>query len=156
MHKSSHLKRRHCDGFTMVEMIAVLVIVGILTAISGVFLAPMAQGFVSGRRMLRAANASEFALERLTQLLTTAEGDTLTLSAGNTAITMESQTGDESSNAITVAFDSGANTITLNGGALIEDVASYSVDVVDGVISNRVAFQFADEWPIDLLVYPRN
>ncbi len=156
MHKLSHTNRRRRAGFTLVETISVLVIIGILTAVSGVFLAPMVQGFVSGRRMLRVAGTSQFALERLTHFLLMADGDNLTLSAGNTAITMDSYTGDDSSVEITIAFDSVANTITQNGDALIENVAAYSVDVLDGVVSNRITFQLANEWPIDLVVYPRN
>ncbi len=152
---TTNVGRERRAGFSLVELVAVLLIIGIVAAVAGAFVAPLAQGFVSGRRMLRAANASQFALERMSQLLAMASGQTIVVT-GNSEIFVDSQTGEESDRDVLLAFDADSHAINLNGEPLLTDVAAYSVAYAGGMISNRVVFRFAPNCPLDLVIFPRN
>jgi prepilin-type N-terminal cleavage/methylation domain-containing protein len=144
-----------CGGFTLVELIAVLVLIGILGAVSGIFMVPMAQSFASGRRMLRSASSSQFAFDRMIQLMSRAGSHSIVVGSGQ--IDFNVRTGEDSTEAVQLRYDSATDQLLLDGEPLLQDVAEYKVAyTAAGVILNRIVFNSAPGMPVDLAIYPRN
>ena len=132
-----------------------MVLIGIIGALSGIFIAPMAQSYSAGRRMLQTASASQFALSRLHQLMSRAAASSVIVESGR--IDFDVYTGEETTQPMQVRYDSATEQLLLDGAPLLYDVAEYEVTyTADRVILNRITFNSAPNYPIDLAVYPRN
>lgn len=149
------LKQTRRAGFTLLELIAVMVLIGVMGAVSGVFIAPMAQSFATGRRMLRTASSSQFAFDRMNRLMSRARYHSILVGSGQIDFYM--QTGEDTTQAVQLRHDSATDQLLLDGEPLLQDVADYKVAyTADGVILSRIVFNSAPDMPIDLAVYPRN
>lgn len=149
--KKRRIKR---GGFTLVELITVMVLIGIVGSVSGVFLAPMAKSYISGRNMVRTAGTSRFAFDRLNQLMTRTVGPTVV--AAGKMINFRVQTDGKTTQAMQLSYEAGTGRLLLNGEPLLKDLADYSVVYTNGVILNRFVFKAAPGTPVDLILHPRN
>jgi len=142
-------------GVTLIELIAVLLLIGIISAVSGTFMAPMAQSFLSGRKMLRVASASEFAMAHLNYLMSRALAHSIVVGDGQ--IDFDIQTDEETTRSVQVRYDSSTKTLLVDASPLLWDISSYEVSLTnDGAIDNRITYQVAPTMPIELIVFPRN
>jgi prepilin-type N-terminal cleavage/methylation domain-containing protein len=65
-----NVRRGKTAGFSLVEVIAVLVLVGILTALAGIGILPIAQGLATAKINAESASKTQLALTRLTREFT--------------------------------------------------------------------------------------
>ena len=139
----------------MLELITVMVLIGVISAVSGVYLAPMAQSYSSGRRMLRTANSSRFGMDRISQLMSRARDGSIVI-VDSAHINFSVQTGEKTVESMQLRLNRAENRILLNEEPLMRDVDDYTVAYTNGVIVNRIFFSAAPNTPVDLAVYPRN
>lgn len=114
------MKRPSQSGFTLIEVVAVLVLIGVLAVSTVVSLLPMAEGFVLARRNADAARKAQHAMGRITGEFTTI---TNVLSGTGNAITydfLEASGG---------AFLPRRRTLARSGPALLLDGIALSDDV---------------------------
>ena len=122
------LKRRHhkqsAGGFTMIEMIAVLVLVGLLVALAGTGLTAAVQGYLMARESTAMAQKAQLALTRLSNEFLVCydcipEGE----DANNgLPFTYDNVLADDR----VVALD--GDTITVNGTPLVDRVSAFTLD----------------------------
>lgn len=147
-------RRMQHGGFTLVELVAVMVLIGIVGSVSGVFLAPMVKSYFSGRNMVRTASTSRFAFDRINQLMSRTAGPTVV--AGSKMINFRVQTGDTSTQAMQLRYEAGTGRLLLNNEPLLKGLSDYTVVYTNGAIRNRFVFNAAPDMPVDLIVHPRN
>ena len=139
----------------MLKLVTVMVLIGVISAISGVYMAPMVQSYSSGRRMLRTANSSRFGMDRISQLLSRARADSIVLT-GSDHIYFSVHTGPSMAQSMRLLHNPSQNSILLDGEPLLRDVDAFTVAYTNGVIFTRIFFGAAPNTPVDLAVYPRN
>ena len=115
----------HCQSFTLVELIAVLIIGGILLSVAGIGLVNVAHGFERARRSAEAAQKAQLTISRMTRELSA--GATIT-SSTTSSLAFTSQRYP-SGQAIT---RSGTN-LFFGPDILVDGVSSFSVAVVTGM-----------------------
>ena len=111
---------RNKKGFTLVEMIAALVVLGFLAAGLSVMISNGVQAYVNNRRSAEAAQKAQFAMRRITRELL--DLTSISAASGN-SITYESLYGT-----FTMAL-SGSQINLSQGGTtkpIIDDVATYT------------------------------
>lgn len=115
-------------GFSLVEIIAVLVLVGVLTAAAGLAAVPMAQGFLQAIRNTEVAGKVQLAMARMDRDFTvtsevgTGTGSSMTFRSRDSAGTLVWQTLSWSG----VSGDP----LTLDGITLLDDVSSFQLSYV--------------------------
>ncbi len=109
-------------GFTLIEIIVSLVLLGILAATVFNFAGQAVRGFFISRDAMEITQKAQIALNRMRAEFTYLD-ITQTVTGASTSIsyTAEFPEGTETN---TIAYDAGAGTITLDGVTLIDDVAT--------------------------------
>lgn len=114
-----------CRQFTLVELIAVLILGGILLAVAGIGLANVAHGFERARISGETAQKAQLAITRITKELTA--GATVTApTATSIAFTSPRYPGGQS-----IALN-GTNLLFGLDDVLVDGVSSFNVAVVTG------------------------
>jgi prepilin-type N-terminal cleavage/methylation domain-containing protein len=114
-----------CRRFTLVEMVAVLIIGGILVAVAGIGLANAAHGFERARATNETAQKAQLAIGRLTKELTA--GATVSATTA-TSITFSSPRYPGGQ---TVAL--AGTQLRLGADTLVDEVSNFSVSTTAGL-----------------------
>ncbi len=132
-------------GFTMVELVLSLVILGIIGAIGAMGLTDAVRGYMYGVDNANLAGKAQAALDRINLELThinfwdetnDVEQDGVTASS-TTSMTYDVDFGDnrDSEDGVVLAYNSGAGTLTLKSGGdakiLVDDVTDFSLEYFD-------------------------
>ena len=132
--------KRHTknSGFTLIEMIAVLVIVGVLAAVAGMGIVKAAQAFAFNNEATALAQKAELTMERLRRSL---ENLTNITSASSSSIALQRLRGES---IISESYSLSGNNLIVNSS---EDGAG-SNTLTDLVSSFSMAYKLADntEW----------
>jgi len=116
-------------GFTLIEIIVTLILVGILAVIGSIGLVNMVQGYVTTKTNAAATQKGQIALLQMTKLMTYAR----TINNGATPGSMTFITYDTGSPTVTtthtLSFSNGA--VTLDNDTLIDHVQSFKFGYFD-------------------------
>ena len=113
------------QGFTLIEIIAVLVLVSVLVLASTIALLPMAEGFLQMRRNVDASQKSHLAMSRIVREFTAI---TNVVSGGQRTITYDSLDPAGSPYRRTLTWDGNAGSpLTLSGAPLSDDVRYFEL-----------------------------
>ncbi len=104
-------------GFTLIEVVVTLVLVGIMAAVAGMGIVQGVQGYVFARENACTTQKAQLAMSRMSRELL--ELTHVTTAAGNQIVY------DRDSLSHTITFASG--TITIDGNVLVDDVSSLSL-----------------------------
>jgi type II secretory pathway pseudopilin PulG len=112
-----------------VEIIVVLVLVGVLTAMAGMALVPIAESFVMSRRNLETAQKAQHALSRITRELSVIDTNAFPViyDSGRSIDLLALQTNGVSQS-FTFAWDGTVGSpLLMNGDPLVGNVREFSV-----------------------------
>jgi prepilin-type N-terminal cleavage/methylation domain-containing protein len=161
-------------GYTLIEIIASLVIVGIIATFSSLFLVVGIEGYEFTRKAADAAMKTEVALNRISLELRSISSITSAPVAPSTGTSITyNSSNDKLAGTRTIKFDSGSIYITVadtdvNGTyKLLDDVSSLLLSVTPANLDNvvgapeeaayiDVGFSLSGMPDFELRVYPRN
>ena len=154
------------SGFTLIEVIVSLMLVGVLAAIGGTMLTEGIKGYVFSKDCAEIAQKAELAFSRLTNEITRLQD--VTADSTSSSITINNTKGNK-----TIELDDGK--IKINGDILIDNVNSFELTYYDPddnewspgndigdlsavKIELFISTQLNDEQPIEFATYvtPRN
>ena len=138
---------RAADGFTLIEMIVSMVLLGIVFTVAALFFSTMVRGYAESSLAASTAQAAEIATDRMVEELKDASGTITAQNAGG---------GSTTTGATTVTYTSSDPLLTGNRGIvysggdlyirvdgtdhlLLEDLASFGVDLVEADIDGNAA-----------------
>jgi prepilin-type N-terminal cleavage/methylation domain-containing protein len=124
---------RNKRGFTLIEVIAVLVLVGIIAAVAGLGIVKVAEGYLFARLNAEAAQKTQIAIARITKELATA---TAVTAAGASSVTFTRPESPGSSTTYTnvIDFSGGAVRVNVNGAGartLIDNATAFALEYRD-------------------------
>lgn len=106
-------------GFTLIELIITLVIVGVLSAVAGMGLVQVVNGYLLTKESATLSQKAQLAMARMVRELTSIS----TIGAGaSTTITYTAVTGDGVTETHTISLDEPNNLVKLNDDTLVDDV----------------------------------
>ena len=108
-------------GFTLIEVVVTLVLVGIMAAVAGMAIVQGVQGYVFARENATTTQKAQLAMVRMSRELIELTDVT---SAGDSPTTI---VYDRDSDSHTIAFDNVNACVTLDAGVLVDDVSSLSL-----------------------------
>jgi prepilin-type N-terminal cleavage/methylation domain-containing protein len=161
--------RTSSDGFTLVEIIASLMLVGILASVAGMFIVTGMQSYETATTASEGALKAQIAINRIIAELTRIDPDQSVTVTPNTAIVYR-HTDLTPTQSRTLSYDGTQKRINLTAAGtvypLIGDVASFTLSEtsadMDGDGNNEIAyvdisFTVADIGnAFSLRIYPRN
>jgi prepilin-type N-terminal cleavage/methylation domain-containing protein len=119
------------DGFTLVEMLGALLLVGILAALTGMLLAPMAQTFLNTREAARMMQDGQLAMARLAREFTTVSN---VVSSSSTTITYDTLDSAGDSHRRTLEWSGTPDDpLMLEGHTLIDALQRFELSYMDTV-----------------------
>lgn len=125
------MKRRE---FTLVEVVTVLVLTGILSAVAGLFLETALEAFTTTRINSAVSQKAQLAVCRISRELIFATAAPV-ISPGGTAITFSSRYPGEPEVTRTISWNSGTGLVTLGADVLIDGISACSFSAYgDGTI----------------------
>jgi len=114
------VKKKSQRGFTLIELIAVLVILGIVSVLGSMGLVEIARGYIFSKKNVSASGQTQVAMSRLVKEFSAIRSVT---SATDTAITYTRTPGETH----TVSWDAGSQSVKLDNDILIGNVQSFSL-----------------------------
>ncbi len=111
-------------GFTLIEVVAVLLLVGLLVLASTIALLPMVEGFMQVRRNVDAAQKSQLAMGRIVREFTTISN---VVSSTQQLITYDYLDPAGATHRRTLTWGGAGSPLTLNGVALSDDVGQFEL-----------------------------
>lgn len=147
----SHHQHRQRKGFSFLEIVAVLVIIGIVSAVAGLGLTGATQAYLSGRNHVENAQKAQLVMNRIVKEFFYPVNTPVITDGGNT-LTFSRGTG------VAIQWDgnSGGN-LTLNGQLFCAGVQAFNASAqADG--STRVALTLSSATAVEYAVnlFPRN
>ena len=134
------------NGFTLIELVTVILIVAILSAIAGMGLVQIVNGYVFARKNAAAAQQAQIALTRLVNELSEIRSVPSVPSPSATALTYQRINATTGLPETHKLFWAGADQpITLDGDALIGKVESFSLMYHDSFDKPASAYSSATE-----------
>lgn len=109
-------------GFTLIEVIAVLLLVAVLGLVTILGMVPVVDGFAQVRENIVAAQKAHLAMARITREFTTL---TNVVSGGETSIIYDYLDSEGNDWRRTLAWNGSGTPVTLNGAVLTDDVAGF-------------------------------
>jgi prepilin-type N-terminal cleavage/methylation domain-containing protein len=113
-------------GFTLVEAIASLVLIGIIAAIAGIGLVQISEGYVFSKRNAETVQKAQFAMTRLVK-----EVAALTAISDPAAASV-TITRPQGGTSVTQAIALSGNAVQINGVTLIDQVTAFALAYYDG------------------------
>jgi prepilin-type N-terminal cleavage/methylation domain-containing protein len=120
-------------GFTLIELIAVLVILGIVSVLGSMGLVEIARGFIFSKRSVAAAGQTQVALARLVKEFSAIQS---IASATDKTITYTRAPGETH----TVSWTSEDQPVTIDGDTLIGNVKSFSLAYYNAYNGSAAAY----------------
>lgn len=128
--KMKPLNRR---GFTLIELIAVLVILGIISVLGSMGLVEITRGFIFSKKNAAAAGQSQVAVARFVKEFSAIQS---IASATDKSITYTRTPGETH----TVSWTAENQPVTLDGDILIENVQSFSLAYYNSYNGSAAAY----------------
>jgi prepilin-type N-terminal cleavage/methylation domain-containing protein len=122
------LEDNGCGGFTLVELVATLVLVGVVASVAGMLIMQMVQGYGTARGNVVQADQADLALGRLAR--ETRAATTITVGGATVSFTRDGTTR-------TVALD--GTTLRLDGQPLMRNVAAFSAVRTGGLYTYDIS-----------------
>jgi len=147
-------------GFSLLEMILVMVLVGILVAVAGVAMVPIARSFVMSRTNLETGQKAQLALARITRELSAIDTNAFPViyDAGRSIDVVAIQTNGLSQS-FTFSWDGTIGSpLLMNGDILVDNVREFSVANTNLAKSINL-FLVLDDAPVvrySTVIYARN
>ena len=137
--KTNRQKNR---GFSLIEVLAVLLLVGVFVAFTGLLFGPVVQTFINARRATEIMHDSQLAMARISRELTTV---TNVVSGSSLSITYDTLDSSGISHRRNIAWSgTPGSALLLNGNTLIDDLQQFSFSYLNNVGSPRQS-----SWGID-------
>jgi prepilin-type N-terminal cleavage/methylation domain-containing protein len=130
-------------GFTLIELVTVIMIAAILSAVAGMGLVQIANGYVFARENAAAAQKAQVALARLARELSSIKSI-----SSATAASLTYQRENDATHLIethTLSWAGADQPITLDGDALVDKVRSLSLTYRDAYNKPASAYSSATE-----------
>ena len=118
--------RRKCSGFTLIEIVASLVVMGIIAAFGTSLLTNVARGYTHARNADEVVQKAQMALQRMTIEFTQLDPAGAIGNAAN----------------ITYSYNSTNCFIFQNGNAIVYRYAGVNYTLVDGVAAGSLQFRY--------------
>jgi prepilin-type N-terminal cleavage/methylation domain-containing protein len=114
-------------GYTLIELIAVLILVGIMSAAAGYAIFPMTEAYFVAMRSSEVAGKTQAALTRMVLELT----NLADVSSGNSSsITFQSRDGSGAPGWHTLSWTGAGAPLTLDGATLLDAVQEMSLEYI--------------------------
>lgn len=111
-------------GFTLIEVVAALVVAGFISVTLAMLVEYGARGYVTTRTNVSTAEKVQVAMDRIRLEMENMQAITsITKTAGNSSMVFTDRDGT----AVTLAMSLATNTITLNGNTLLDNVAGFTL-----------------------------
>lgn len=132
------------DGFSLLEVIAVLVLTGLVGLMAGLMIVPLVQRYALEREAAAGHQKAEVALARLAKELTWADPASVSIDGDGQGFRWQSRHPQPSSSSPQQVRWSGlaGEDLALDGVALVDNVAAFGVSAGDGTI--RVTLRLAE------------
>ena len=142
-------------GFTLIEVVAVLVLTGIVLAFTAMLLVTPTKLFISNRDAVEDSQKIQVAMNRLVKELTFADAGTVVVTDGRT-VQWTSSHPDRFGEAETATWNgtSGSN-LTLQGAALLDNVSVFTVSSTADTITITLRSTRSEGVSHSTIVHPR-
>jgi prepilin-type N-terminal cleavage/methylation domain-containing protein len=114
----------HNSGFTLIELISVIMIVAILSVIAGMGLVQISNGYVFAKKNAVASQQAQVAMTRLIKELSSIQAIS---AATATSITYTREDTPHTFTSHTLSWTAANQPVTLDGDALMDKVQSFSL-----------------------------
>ncbi|MFT6239102.1 MAG: prepilin-type N-terminal cleavage/methylation domain-containing protein [Akkermansiaceae bacterium] len=149
----THFENR--AGFTLIEVVAALVLTGIVLAFTAMLLVTSTKIFISSKDAAEDSQKIQVAMNRLVKELTFASAGTVVVTDGRT-IQWTSSHPDRVGEAETATWDgtSGSN-LTLQGAALLDNVSLFTVSSTADTITITLRSTRSEGVSNTTIIHPR-
>ncbi|HET56976.1 MAG TPA: type II secretion system protein [Deltaproteobacteria bacterium] len=165
------IKKSDTQGFTLIEVIVTLALVGITAALAGVWIVSVASGYVFTKMNTETAQKAQLAVTRLTKEFNAIKS--LDAASNDSTIVYTRSDADSSEKEVTVTFNSGDDELLIGEQdaqhILADNLESFTVTycsnlecetgvspVAAKIIEFTITFKSAPERPFTRRVTPRN
>ena len=132
--------KRHIKGFTLIEVVMTLILVGIIAGMAGLWIVKVTEGYIFTKMNADTVQKAQLAMERLTKEFSAIQ--TVTGSSGGQI--SYTRTDDAlGSVPVTVSVNSDLLQINMNNGGnvtLIDDVNSFSLSYCNDDLNNTLCY----------------
>ena len=143
--------KQNVAGFSLIELLAALLLVGVLVFFTGMFLAPVVQTFTNTRKATEIMHISQLAMARISRELTTI---TNVVSGNSVAITYDTldSSGISHRRNMTWVGTSGS-ALLLNGHTLMDGLQQFRFSYLDAVGASHQSNWGTDSTIIEVFMH---